>query len=217
LDRAGIRWQGKSSMKPFVQPSRRGKWVVLAIAGLFLVGIGAAFALLESGWLPGATKNYGELVERPRPVPDVAFADAEGRSVHFGSLKGKWTLLYFGSAECLKACTENLYKMRQVAAAQGRDAHRVQRVFVVTDARARDVLRYTIAEYPGTHVLFGSAAAVRELASPFGLPAGTPLDGLDRIYVVDPLGNFMMSYPADADPRGMNKDLKLLLRASQIG
>jgi hypothetical protein len=107
--------------------------------------------------------------------------------------------------------------MRQITAAQGRDAHRVQQVFVVTDARAREMLRYTMAEYPATQVLFGSNEAVRELASPFGVSAGTPLDGLDRIYVVDPLGNFMMSYPAGADPRGMNKDLKLLLRASQIG
>ncbi len=66
-------------------------------------------------------------------------------------------------------------------------------------------------------VLFGDPSSVQELAGQFRLAAGTPLDGLDRIYVVDPLGNFMMSYPADADPRGMNKDLTLLLRASQIG
>lgn len=204
-------------MKKFVPPSRRGKWVVLAIAALFLAGIVAALVLLESGWLPSTTNNYGELVQPPRAVADVELSDTEGRPVRFGSFKGKWTLVYFGSAECLKACTDNLYKMRQITAAQGQDAHRVQRVFVVTDARARDVLRYTMAEYPGTQVLFGSSAAVRELAAPFAVPAGTPLDGLDRVYIVDPLGNFMMSYPADADPRGMNKDLKLLLRASMIG
>jgi hypothetical protein len=34
---------------------------------------------------------------------------------------------------------------------------------------------------------------------------------------VDPLGNFMMSYPADADPNGIRKDLARLLRASRIG
>jgi cytochrome oxidase Cu insertion factor (SCO1/SenC/PrrC family) len=204
-------------MKPFVPPSHRGKWVVLAIVGVFGASIATAFALLETGWLPSATKNYGELAEWVRPVPDVQLADAQGQPVRFASLKGKWTLLYFGPAECLKPCTDNLYKMRQITAAQGRDAHRVQRVFVVTDPRARDVLRYTMAEYPGTQVLYGSSDAVRELAKPFGVPAGSPLDGLDRVYVVDPLGNFMMSYPADADPRGMNKDLKLLLRASQIG
>jgi hypothetical protein len=39
----------------------------------------------------------------------------------------------------------------------------------------------------------------------------------DRIYLVDPLGNLMMSYPGDADATGMKKDLQRLLKVSQIG
>ena len=38
-----------------------------------------------------------------------------------------------------------------------------------------------------------------------------------RLYLVDPLGNLMMSYPADAEPGGIIKDLKRLLRYSRIG
>lgn len=204
-------------MKSAVAAPRNRKWVLLAIAALFLGGIVASFVLVESGWRPSATRNHGELVSPMRTIRDVALAGADGRPVHFSAFRGKWTLLYFGSAECLKPCVDNLYKMRQVTAAQSVEAHRVQRVFVVTDPRARDLLRYTLAEYPGMSVLFGDPSSVQELAGQFRLAAGTPLDGLDRIYVVDPLGNFMMSYPADADPRGMNKDLSLLLRASQIG
>lgn len=204
-------------MKPFVQAPRRGRWVLLALALLFLSGIVGSFVLTQSGWRPGATKNYGELVQPPQPIRDVALADRAGRPVHFRALRGKWTLLYFGAAECRKPCIDNLYKMRQVTAAQGPEAHRLQRVFVVTDPQALDLLRYTLADYPGTRVLLGPRAAVRELAQQFVLPAGSPLDGLDRLYLVDPLGNFMMSYPADADARGINKDLKLLLRASHVG
>jgi cytochrome oxidase Cu insertion factor (SCO1/SenC/PrrC family) len=197
-------------------PYRRGL-ILAVLVLLFAGGFIASYALLASGWRPVATKNYGELVEPPREIRDVALVDAEGRSVSFAAYKGKWTLLYFGSAECLKACTENLYKMRQITAAQGLEAHRIQRVFVVTDARARDLLRYTIADYPGTDLLFGDAAALRALAMQFRLDAGSPLDRLERVYIVDPLGNFMMSYAPDADPRGMNKDLARLLRASHIG
>ncbi|HEY8553878.1 MAG TPA: cytochrome C oxidase subunit I, partial [Burkholderiales bacterium] len=111
----------------------------------------------------------------------------------------------------------NLYKMRQVTLAQGTEAHRVRRVFVLTDSRELEGLRALLAEHPGLRVLRGSDEAVRALAAQFALPAGNPLDGADRLYLVDPLGNLMMSYPADADPRGINKDLKLLLRASQVG
>jgi hypothetical protein len=35
--------------------------------------------------------------------------------------------------------------------------------------------------------------------------------------VFDPLGNLMMRYPRDPDPRLMIKDLARLLKASQIG
>lgn len=195
-------------------PSR---WAVLALVALFLSGIVVSFVLIESGWRPKVTKNYGELVQPPRAVSDVTLADADGRPVPFSRYKRKWTLLYFGPAECLTPCTSNLYKMRQVVAAQAENAPRVQRVFVVTDPRGRELLRQTLADYPGTDVLFGSPEALRALAASFSLPVGTPLDGLHRLYVVDPLGNFMMSYPADADPRGINKDVSLLLRASHIG
>lgn len=197
-------------------PPRRGL-IVAALVVLFAGGFIASYALLASGWRPLATSNYGELVEPPREIRDVKLLDAAGRDVSFAAYKGKWTLLYFGPAECLRACTDNLYKMRQITAAQGLEARRIQRVFVVTDAAARDLLRYTMADYPGTDLLFGDADAVRALASQFRLGAGSPLDRLDRVYVVDPLGNFMMSYARDADPRGMNKDLARLLRASHIG
>jgi len=204
-------------MKPFVQPSREGRWVMLALVGLFLAGIVASWVMVETGVSVGATRNYGELVEPARPVQDMKLLDLEGASTRFSELKGKWTLLYFGSAQCLKPCTDSLYKMRQITAAQGQEALRVRQVFVVTNPAALDLLRYTLVDYPGTSVLRGAPDVVRDLASQFTVPAGGALDGLDRIYVVDPLGNFMMSYPADADPRGMLKDLRLLLRASQIG
>jgi cytochrome oxidase Cu insertion factor (SCO1/SenC/PrrC family) len=38
-----------------------------------------------------------------------------------------------------------------------------------------------------------------------------------RIYLVDPLGNVMMSYAPDAKPKGMLEDMKRLLRLSSIG
>jgi len=203
-------------MKPPVQPSRRGRWVVLGLGALILSGFVGSVVLVESGWRPGATRNYGELVTPARPVADALLTDLEGRPVRFSAFKGKWTLVYFGRAACAKPCIDNLYKMRQITAAQGREAYRVRQMFIVTDADT-DGMPGVLADYPATQVLRGSPQAVNELAAQFALSAGTPLEGLHRVYVVDPLGNFMMSYPADADPRRMHKDLSLLLRVSYIG
>ena len=38
-----------------------------------------------------------------------------------------------------------------------------------------------------------------------------------HIYLLDPLGNLMLRFPENPDPKGIMKDLKLLLKASQIG
>jgi hypothetical protein len=49
--------------------------------------------------------------------------------------------------------------------------------------------------------------------------AGFPpaIGSSDGIYIVDPHGNLMMSYPASGSARGLLKDLERLLRLSNIG
>jgi cytochrome oxidase Cu insertion factor (SCO1/SenC/PrrC family) len=190
---------------------------ILLLAALFALPVIVAYALYFSGWRPTATGNYGELMQPVRPIADAALIRLDGGSMHFRELHGKWTLLTFSAAECLKPCERNLHNMRQVIAAQGDKAGRVQSVLAVTDSQALDLLRYAVKDYPGMHVIVGPPESVSALALQFTLPAGSPLDNLNRIYVVDPLGNFMMSYPADADPNGIRKDLTRLLRASRIG
>lgn len=190
---------------------------ILLLAALFALPVIIAYALYFSGWRPAATGNHGELVQPVRPIADAALTRLDGGSMRFSELHGKWTLLTFSPAECLKPCERNLHNMRQVITAQGDKAGRVQSVLVVTDPKALDLLRYTVKDYPDMRVIVGPPDSVSTLARQFTLPAGSPLDSLNRVYLVDPLGNFMMSYPADADPNGIRKDLSRLLRASRIG
>jgi len=196
---------------------KRGRLKMLLLAGLFLAPVVGAYLLYGSGWRPDHTGNYGELIQPARPIADVTVQTLAGEQFGTHDLRGKWTLIYFGPAECLKPCTANLYKMHQIHMAQGKEAKRIRRVFVVTDPRSLDLLRNTIKDYPGTEVIHGSSATIESLARQFVVPAGSPLENLHRIYLIDPLGNFMMSYPADADPTGIRKDVTRLLKVSQIG
>jgi cytochrome oxidase Cu insertion factor (SCO1/SenC/PrrC family) len=190
---------------------------LLLLAALFVLPMLVAYALYYSGWRPEAVHPFGELVQPARPVADAALVLLDGKPIRFSELRGKWTLVTFSAAECLSPCERNLVKMRQVIAAQGKEAERIQSMLIVKDAKTRDWLNYAIQDYPGMRAVVGPPEAVDALARQFTLPAGSPLDNLNRIYVVDPLGNFMMSYPADADPTGMRKDLARLLRISRIG
>ena len=195
----------------------RGRLKVLLIAGLFLLPVLIAYVLFGTGWRPSTTGNYGELVQPARPITDVALRSIDGARISFHDLKGKWNLIYFAAAGCPKPCIDALYKMRQVSLAQGKEARRIRRIIVVYGATVPERLRKALPDYPGMQVITGPSDAVKTLAHQFYLPTGTPFDGLHRIYLVDPLGNFMMSYAADADPTGMRKDLARLLKVSQVG
>ena len=64
------------------------------------------------------------------------------------------------------------------------------------------------AAIDGTHVARAGALAAR-------FPAAGAVT--DHIYVLDPLGNLMMRYPRDPDPKRMIEDLQRLLQTSRFG
>jgi cytochrome oxidase Cu insertion factor (SCO1/SenC/PrrC family) len=145
-------------------------------------------------WAPGEPGNYGELIP-PRPI--------EGAPLD--KLRGKWVLVTFDAAACDAYCEKKLYFMRQTRRAQGKEQVRIERLWFVTDAGSpRSGLNEMIE---GTQV----ATIPPKLAEAF------PGNRTDHIYLVDPLGNLMLRFPRDPDPKRMIKDLNRLLKYSRIG
>jgi cytochrome oxidase Cu insertion factor (SCO1/SenC/PrrC family) len=201
-----------------MNPKARARVRLLLLAAVFAAPVVFSYALYYSGWRPEEIRTHGDLVTPSRRVADVELKSLDGAAMRLTtSPPPRWSLVYFGSSECGSACERALYVMRQVIAAQGREAHRVRPVMIVTDKRAIDRLRSQLKEYPTIVPLTGSKAEIARLAGEFEMPEGGALSGLHRLYVVDPLGNLVISYPAQIDPSGISKDLKRLLRYSQIG
>ncbi len=192
--------------------SRARGWVKLAaLAVLFTAPILVAF-----WWTPTGFVNHGELVTPARPLPDLEFATLDGAPLSFSALKRKWTLMYIGMPACGEVCKNNLYKINQVRLAQSKNAYRVQSVFVMPETLPERAADAVLTSYPGIIALRANARTMAVLKREFTHQQTQPPEAR-RVYVVDPLGNLMMSYPADADPTGMRKDLKRLLKVSQIG
>lgn len=188
------------------------KWQVLLIALVFIAPVVAALL-----WKPTGYVNYGELVEPARLIKDERLKKLDGTPFHFSHLRRKWTLLYVGGRLCNDVCKDSLHKIQQLRLAQSKNAHRVQSVYLVPDDGGAYVARTLVDQHPGMIGLAADATAFKRLTEQFKVNDQTPLNGTQRIYIVDPLGNLMMSYPPDADPSEMNKDLKRLLKVSQIG
>ena len=215
---------------PGSRPAGHPRRVFITLMLLFFAPVAVAFILYYGiGWSPGGRVNYGELVEPPVPLPDLALPQADApppeapradvasgvappvASASF--LKGKWTLLYLGAGGCSAGCRTDLYNTRQVRAALGADRERVRRVFLAEGACCD--LAWLHAQQPDLVTVQASAAAA-PLTAILEHAGHTPA-AADRVYLIDPLGNLMMCYSVDARPKGMLEDLKKLLRLSHVG
>jgi ferric-dicitrate binding protein FerR (iron transport regulator) len=185
---------------------RRGRRVAfLILAMCAMPTVAAWFAYFV--WQPQSRANYGELIE-PRQLRDSELRLLDGGSFRLSQLRGKWVMLHVDSGACTEGCRRKLVYMRQARLAQGKAMARVERVWLLTDSVApEDALA---REFEGTQIARAEGSAV--LAE---FPAAR--SRVDHIYVVDPLGNLMLRFPADPDPRRIVKDLARLLRASRIG
>jgi hypothetical protein len=186
----------------------RALYLLLAVCVVPVIASYAAYYFLP----PEGRTNYGTLVLPQRPVPALTLRRLDGSTVEAASLRGSWAMVQVDTGACGAACEEKLWQMRQVRLTTGRDADRVQRVWLILDEAplATSVIR----EYDGTLLL---RARSDELAAFLPLPELAAAQLADHIWLIDPLGNLMLRWPRDADPNRMKKDLTKLLKASRIG
>jgi len=156
---------------------------------------------------PQTQLNYAELIEA-RPLPDRELRGLDGTVFRLSQLRGKWLMLQIDSGACVEVCRQKLLYMRKARLAQGSGAERIELVWILTDAISP--LPLLLRDYAGVHVLRLPGDA--KLAE---FPAAH--SSTEYIYVVDPLGNLVLRFPAAPDTGKMIKDLARLLRASRVG
>jgi cytochrome oxidase Cu insertion factor (SCO1/SenC/PrrC family) len=196
---------------------RRSRTMLWVMIGMFFVPLVAAFVLYYgfSGWRPHGTTNQGDLITPARPLAVGVLLDPQDQPLEEDLLKGKWSLIYIGGGQCDARCREALTLMRQTRLALNDDSSRVQRVFLVT-ADCCD-LDYLQTEHEGLITARAEEASDRAFLATFPSYEDVPVETAGRIYIVDPLGNLMMSYAPDAPQKALLEDLRKLLKLSHIG
>ena len=117
---------------------------------------------------------------------------------------------------CDKLCMDNVYRMRQIHIAMDKHSLRVQKVLLLTEQTASELTKMLV-DFRGQQVINTDLIEAYILLEKFRLTTTDNPLGAGRIYIIDPLGNLMMSFEPDANPRDIIQDLKKLLRASRIG
>ncbi|BDB22967.1 hypothetical protein Tamer19_56320 [Cupriavidus sp. TA19] len=162
----------------------------------------------------GGATNYGALVDPQRPMPPVRVNDEQGNAVPLEQYRGKWLLVTADPSACGEACAKKLFTIRQIRAGQGQDRERIVPVWLITDDGKVDERLSAAYNEPYAGVRF--LRIDRQVAQQW-LPAETGKRAEDTIFLVDPLGNLMMRFPQDPDPKKVSGDLKKLLKVSRIG
>ncbi|MFQ3244759.1 MAG: hypothetical protein ACI9SP_001395 [Arenicella sp.] len=164
---------------------------------------------------PSSFNNYGDLYRPARPVANLQMQSKDGL-VELDTFRRQWVLLVTANGQCSQACEANILKIRQLRFMQNNNMTRIRTVFLHTglnESVASDLdAKYSpIETYRVDKDSFLSWTQVLKLDD-------APIEAeVDRFYVIDPAGNLMMSYPASAEPSAIQKDIKRLLKTSQIG
>lgn len=178
---------------------------MLLIATVFLGPLVVATWMYYSGaFLPQGRTNHGTLLE---PLLNVAEELPNSEVAMLGD--GYWLVIYANSAECADACKQALYTLRQSRKMLGKEMERLKRVFL-HGVSAPDTV-FLADEHAGLiSIRDDSLLALLNNKKPASLSAG-------GYYLMDPLGNLVMYFEPETDPRDMVEDIKRLLKLSRIG
>jgi hypothetical protein len=193
--------------------TRAGRLKMLAVLAVCAAPVIASY-LTYYVIRPETRRNYGELVEPQRPLPPITAASIDGAPVKLPSLREQWLLISVAGGACDAACEKHLYLQRQLRESLGKDKARLDWVWLVADdAPLRPSLVSALGQ---ATVLRVNATQLSQWLAP---ASGKRLS--DHLYLVDPLGNWMMRFPASGTPevdtaaaKNIKRDLDRLLRAS---
>jgi hypothetical protein len=187
----------------------RGRWKMVAVMLCCAAPVVASYFTYYVV-RPETRRVYGELIDPQRPLPDQPATTAGGQSVNLRALKGQWLLVTVADAACDALCEQQLYLQRQLRESLGREKDRLDRVWLVSDAAplperlAKALTGATVLRVPPDRLAQWLAPAPGHVLA-------------EHFFLVDPLGNWMMRFPARMDVPGAAKakrDLDRLLRAA---
>lgn len=193
------------------QQRASGRFKMLLIMAACAAPVIASYTLYYGVRPTGGATAYSTLIQPTVPIPAVPALPVDGGPPEvLRGLAGQWLLVVVDGGACGAACEKRLYLQRQLREMTGRERDRIDKLWlVVDDAPVAPQLQQALAATPGMHLL----RVPRDVVAAWLKPApGQALE--DHLYIVDPLGEWMMRAPVDADPSKLKRDIDRLLRAS---
>lgn len=186
-----------------------GRWKMIAVLLVCAAPVVASY-LTYYVIKPEGRRNFGELISPQRALPDLTAVNLDAVSLNLQSLKGQWLLVSVAGGACDEKCSRHLYLQRQIRESLGKEKDRLDWVWLIPDAvPVSEQLRPALRGAVTLRVAPEGLSAWLEPATGQRLP--------DHLYLVDPMGNWMLRFPANLDMASAAKakrDVERVLRAS---
>lgn len=181
------------------QRTRMGRLKMLLVLAVCAAPVLASYLMFYVVQPRSGSAAYAQLISPPRDMP-----------AELAALKGQWLLVAVAPSACDAACEQQLYSQRQLREMLGRERERIDKLWLVPDSGAlRPALAQAVAATPAVRVLRVAPALLAAWLVP---EAGRQWQ--DHLYLVDPMGRWMMRTPVPLEPARFKRDLDRLLRAS---
>lgn len=187
--------------------------IATAFAASLIVGLLILF------WAMGGVSKVAQPAAIGGPFQ---LTDQNGKAVTDKSLKGKPTLIFFGYTHCPDVCPTSLFEISEVLRAMGKDADKVNAVFISVDPE-RDTPA-TMKDYlssfdPHLQGLSGAPAEIAKVISSYRVYAKKvptkdgdyTMDHTALIYLMDRDGRFVSPFNLKRTPEEAAADLKKYL------
>ncbi|MDQ7091921.1 MAG: hypothetical protein Q9M50_15025 [Methylococcales bacterium] len=193
------------------QQNRRS---ILIIFGLTFIPFCIAWFLSNNPDLVRSGSSNGELVT---PVITTERAEFTGfdefSKQNISELAGHWLLVnIIPNKTCNLVCVDAMHKTKQLRLMLNKDLTRVRRIVLVFKDSDPQLAKTWWQEDTRLLHIKPTPSLITKLET---IRKGTVAEGM--LFLIDPLGNIMMQYDPKFDPYAVKRDLKKLLRISQIG
>jgi len=182
--------------------------LLILVAVFALPYLASWFLFLNPGVIDLGGRNNGTLISPMLEPDEVPFALPAVQVNETKEIDEKiWTLLMFGSGPCQEACQKTLFTLQQLRKMMGLDKVRIDRAYVQLDGDMAGAVQATLAQYEGTALIIANSEKISALEQRLGVQPGQLSQ---HILIADPMGNLVMLYPQDMEPKKIFADLEIL-------
>jgi hypothetical protein len=189
--------------------TKSGRWKMLVVLLLCASPVVASY-ITYYFIRPEGRRNFGELIEPQKIVPNLSATDLNAQNVNLQTLTGQWLLVSVSGGACDAGCQKHLYLQRQLRESLGKEKDRLDWVWLVSDAAP--IAPALLPALKDATVLRLPADQISTWMQP---AQGQQLT--DHLYLIDPMGNWMMRFPQGLDAataKQAKSDIDRVMRAS---